>query len=199
MDFEALHVKQIFGNVDLVDSSGTHKELTSNENFSLYSTITPLDENSFALVYIEGVGDLKVTQNETLFLDETLLQNEGFTDESSLSSASLIQMLEMSGTVENLLSDNELLDFSSIHTEPQIDAYKGDLDIRDLIDAPTIETKILYEDTPTIAINQNEWSKHDGQIFEDGHLFDLYSKPSGADEVFTLLIQDTISVIDTQG
>lgn len=198
MDFEALHVKQIFGNVDLIDSSGTHKELTSNENFSLHSTITPLDENSFALVHIEGVGDLKVTQDETLFLDETLLQKEGFVDESGISTSSLTQILEM-GTAENVLNDNELLDFSSIHTEPQIDSYKGDLDIRDLIDAPTIETKILYEDTPTIALNQTEWNKHEGQIFEDGHLFDLYSKPNGADEVFTLLIQDTISVIDTQG
>ena len=198
MGVENLQIKEFSGTVSLFDSYGNERDFASIQQVELYSTIC-VKENSFMKIHIAGLGDVELNANDKLFVDESLLSQESFLNSSEISSDTLSLYFTSLVLDQSFLSETNYMDFSSLQEEVTTINDDIKVDIRDLFDLPAIETKIFSNETHSVELNQNEWQKHDGFVFEDGHTFELYSKNGSGDEVFTLLIEDSISIIDTQG
>lgn len=198
MSVQNLEIKELSGDIILMDSFGNEEPLLSHEQLELYSTII-IKENSFAKLSIQGMEEITLGENERFFLDESVVNPESLDGFSELFTQTLDSYTSLLSLEHNLIDDNTYMDFSSLHVSIEESSYDASFDIRDLLDTPTIETKIFSNETHSVELNQHEWQKHDGSVFEDGRTFELYSKNGSGDEVFTLLIEDTISIIHTQG
>lgn len=198
MSLEKVYIKEIEGEVSVLDSSGITQQITTQDSIEIYSTIST-QQDSKVILSVEGIGKIKLGENMSFFVDESVLSKESLEGESTFSLSAWNQYTALSTVDGMLLDSNHYLDFNSIESDTNTNPLEIDLDIRDLIEGHMIETKIFENETHKVEFNHSDWNKHDGQVFEDDVKFDLYSKQTSSDEVFTLLIEDTILVLDSQG
>ena len=170
------------------------KQLKAGDELYLNDTIIATKDVTISLNSNED--DLVLEKNSTMVLDRSV------TETDIISEATIFedQLASLDFFIDNSfeLSQNDFFDFSNIEVV-KISDEKLTVTIEDLIEDENNEIKIYSESAEQISINQDEWTKQDSQVTQDGRSFDVYSKNTDSGDIASLLIEDDISVFYNQG
>lgn len=188
-------ISSLHGKATISNDQGT-QEVQRGDHLKLYDT---LFSESDCTLDVDGKA-LHVSAGETLYLEESVFSEVDF--ESSISQESMQTFLSSFDIdiPQDLIAQSGSVELDGVNelSTSQIDE-EVHFDIEDILDMQGIHTQIFSDETKQLHLNTQEWSKQESKITDGDHTFDLYTKNDASNDVYTLLIEEDISIINSQG